>query len=788
MTIQIAVVYLILILSLVLFISERISYDLVALLVLGALALTGLVSPAEAFSGFSNPAVITVWSMFIISQGLANAGIADRMGRQIVRLAGRGEAALLGFVALTAAVLSAFMNNIGVAALLLPVTIDVSSKTGISPSRLLMPMAFGSLLGGLTTLVGTPPNLLVSMSLQQAGYPAFALFDFAKLGVPIVVVSIAFFLVAGRYLLPAKSPAAETRYRGLEDLRARYKLQERTFILRVTPGSRLDGKSIADSQLATVAGVKVVALMQHGHARLLPSQSEILRGGEQLLVQGRADRLSRLRDWGDLIVSREAVIVRDLISSEVLLFEVRLAEGSALAGTAIRSSEFRERFRGNLLAVRRDNEIRRTRFSEFELHSGDRLLVQGGHETLDLLEASVDFDECFQVSDEVLVNVYQLPRQIFVIRVPSDSSLVGQTLAESGIGKLFSFHLLGVIRAGQLNLMPEHDEAILAEDRLLIQGTADQVDVLRAFQELEIDSGAVPNLGELESEKMEMIEVTLAPRSSRAGDTIAQFQFREKYGVEVLAVWRGGKAYRSDLATMPLKFGDAFLLFGPREKLKMLEREPDFLVMTPVSQKVVKHEKSLLAALILAAVVASVLSGWLPIAVAAVAGAALMVLSGCLSMEEAYGSVEWKSIFLIAGMLPLGIALQSSGGATFMANAVMDLMRDAGPWAVILSFYGVTALATLFVPTAALVVLMSPIVMTASADMGISPQTGMMAVAIAASASFASPVSHPANLLVMGPGGYRFVDYLKLGLPLTLLVGVLTAILLPFVWPLVAVS
>jgi di/tricarboxylate transporter len=157
-------------------------------------------------------------------------------------------------------------------------------------------------------------------------------------------------------------------------------------------------------------------------------------------------------------------------------------------------------------------------------------------------------------------------------------------------------------------------------------------------------------------------------------------------------------------------------------------------------------------------------------------------------MEEAYGSVEWKSIFLIAGMLPLGIALQSSGGATFMANAVMDLMRDAGPWAVILSFYGVTALATLFVPTAALVVLMSPIVMTASADMGISPQTGMMAVAIAASASFASPVSHPANLLVMGPGGYRFVDYLKLGLPLTLLVGVLTAILLPFVWPLVAVS
>jgi di/tricarboxylate transporter len=163
-----------------------------------------------------------------------------------------------------------------------------------------------------------------------------------------------------------------------------------------------------------------------------------------------------------------------------------------------------------------------------------------------------------------------------------------------------------------------------------------------------------------------------------------------------------------------------------------------------------------------------------------------MVTLKCISMEEAYRAIEWRSIFLIAGMLPLGIALENTGGAAYMANSVMNLMSDAGPFAIIFTFYALTAVATLFVPTAALVVLMGPIVMTASADLGIHPQTGIMAIAIAASASFASPVSHPANLLIMGPGGYRFSDYLKLGLPLTLLVGLVTAALLPFAWPLKA--
>ncbi len=784
MTIQIASVYLILLLSLVLFISERIRVDLIGMLVLATLALSGLVSADDAFSGFSNPAVITVWAMFIISQGLSNAGIAGHIGGQIMRLAGRREAPLVAFITLSAALLSAFMNNIGVAALLLPVTIDISRTTGIAPSRLLMPMAFGSLLGGLTTLVGTPPNLLVSIALQQGGFEPFALFDFAALGLPILLVGTGFFLLAGRHLLPRRSPAQEMQYRDPEDLRARYGLNERTFVLRVTPGSRLDGQSIAGSRLATIAGLQVVALMQHGHTKLLPSPHEVLRAGQQLLVQGRADRVRRLRDWGQLIVSREVAVTHDLISSEILLFEVRLAENSALVGSSIYPAEFHERYLGNLLAIRRGDSIRRARLSEFELQSGDYFLVQGGKETLDELEESGDFDECLEVPENVLINKYDLPQQVFIIRVPSDSNLVGHSLAESGIADLFDFRVLGVIRGGELDLMPDYEESILAEDRLLIQGAPDEVDVLRAFQRLEIETESVPDLGVLESQKMELTEVMLAPRSSLAGETIEEIGFHEKYGLEVLAVWREGRSYRSNLATMQLKQGDAFLLFGPRNKVMLLEDEPDFLVLTPLSREPVKDDKARLATIILLGVVASVLSGWLPIAVAAVSGAALMVLSGCLSMEEAYRSIDWRAIFLIAGMLPLGIALQTTGGAAYLASTVMGLLSDSGPWVVFLAFYGVTALATLFIPTAALIVLMAPIVMTASAEMGVHPETGLMAIAIAASASFASPVSHPANLLVMGPGGYRFADYLKLGLPLTGLIWLVTALLLPLVWPL----
>ena len=786
MTIQIAFVYLVLFASLVMFVTEWLRVDLVALLVLGSLAITGVVTADEAFSGFSNPAVITVWAMFIISEGLSKTGIASHLGRHVMQVAGTGEARLIGFITTLAAVMSAFMNNIGVAALLLPVAMDICRSTGISPSRLLMPMAFGTLLGGLTTLIGTPPNLLVSGMMFDAGYQPFGLLDFSLVGVPILIAGTLFFQFAGRHLLPTKAPTLESEKRRAGDLQWRYGLDERSFLLKVPEAAKLEGHTIAESQLATSAGLKVIALIENDQTRLLPPSDTQLAAGQQLLVQGKLDNLERLRAWGELVVASDSADIDQLVSNEVLLFEVRIAEHSGLIGTSPDLSAFREAYQGNLLAIRRGDLFRRERFSEVTLQQDDRLLVQGGKAALDLLENSPNFDECFEVDESLLTVAYDLPRRVFVIEVPEDNALVGETLRDTGIADLFSFSLLGLLRDDQLEIVPGLETVIRAGDRLLIHGTEDQFGVLEALRELTVLSSKPTDLGVLESEQMALIEATLQPRSNLSGQTVAEVQFEQRYGIELLAIWRSGRAYRTDLNAMELKSGDALLLLGPRERLKQFEDEPDFLVLTPVRHRSEQTRKAPAAGFILVGVVGSVLLGWLPISVAAVVGAALMVALKCISMEEAYQSIEWRSIFLIAGMLPLGIALDKSGGAAYLANTVMELMSGAGPFSIIFAFYAVTALATLFVPTAALVVLMGPIVMTASADLGIHPQTGMMAIAIAASASFASPVSHPANLLIMGPGGYRFSDYLKLGLPLTVLVGLVAAALLPFAWPLKA--
>lgn len=226
------------------------------------------------------------------------------------------------------------------------------------------------------------------------------------------------------------------------------------------------------------------------------------------------------------------------------------------------------------------------------------------------------------------------------------------------------------------------------------------------------------------------------------------------------------------------------LLFGPREKLLLLGQEPDFIVLTEKAQERLLTEKAGLSTAILALTLFPVIMGWVPIYIAAVVGAALMVLTRCLSMEEAYRQIEWRAVFLIAGMLPLGTALEQTGAARFIAENVFTLMGPYGPRGVIAGILLLTFFATCFVPTAALVVLMAPIVLTTANDMGMSPYSLVMAVAMAASASFTTPISHPANILVMGPGGYRFMDYLKVGGSLTLVVFVVLVVLLPILWPL----
>ena len=767
-----------------LFVSEKLRMDLIALMVLGTLVLTGLVTPPEAVAGFSNAAVIAVWAMFILSDGLTRTGIANVIGHNVLRLAGRNESRMIVVIMLTAGTLSAFMNNIGVAALMLPVVIDIARRTRIPASRLLMPLAYGSLLGGLTTMIGTPPNLLISSSLEAAGEATFGLFDFTPIGGGVLIAGTAFVALFGRHLLPRKKPEGELQRHSQRNLRTQYGLQSRAFEMRVPEDSILVGKTLSQSRIGVATGLIVLALERSRDTEIMPSRQAVLQGNDKLLIQGRLDRFHEFQRWSELVIEREAPVLQRLMAGQVKLVEVAVEENSPLVAELLHHSEFRKRYGANVLAIRRDKLVRRANLAHVPLRRGDVLLLQASPDTVEEIKRSPEFADCREVDEEELSDVYRLQERIFVVRVPRESPLAGDTLMRNRLGDAFDFRLLALFREGELKIMPEPDQSLKGGDLLLIQGREEDLDVLRGLQELEVERGAQPNLNTLESERLSLLEATLDPRSALAGQPLSEFSFREKYGLELVAVWRNGEAIRTNLDQLVLQLGDALLLLGPRQRLAVLERDPEFLVLTPVTQKPIDTTKAPLAGGIMLAVVSSVLIGWLPIYIAAMIGATLMVVTRCLSMEDAYRAIDWRSIFLIAGMLPLGTAMQQTGAAQFLAEQTMNVLGPFGPWWVIGGLYLITAAGTMIIPTAALVVLMSPIVLSASADLGIAPQTAMMAVAMAASASFTSPISHPANILVMGPGGYRFVDYLKVGLPLTVVVFVSVMVLLPIFWPL----
>jgi di/tricarboxylate transporter len=295
-----------------------------------------------------------------------------------------------------------------------------------------------------------------------------------------------------------------------------------------------------------------------------------------------------------------------------------------------------------------------------------------------------------------------------------------------------------------------------------VKGKKDDLLAVEGLHELQVESGEVPELSGIESDDVGLAEVILSPRTTLAGQTLVDLHFREKYGLNVIAISRGGKIHRENLRDLPLQFGDALLLYGPREKLKVLGSEPDFLVLTEEAQEAPRSDRAAVAAVTMLAVVLSVLFGFLPIY-----------------------NVEWRAVFLIAGMLPMGIALEKTGAASLLTEQVVGMVGEMGPLAVVGAFYLVTALGAQVMPTAAVAILMAPIAISTAADLGMSPYALMMTVAMSASASFMSPVAHPANVLIMGPGGYRFVDYIKVGLPLTIICLIVVLVVLPVFWPLV---
>jgi len=780
MTPQIAVTLTILGIAVILFISELLRVDLIALLVLSALALTSLVTPTQALSGFSNPAVITIWAVFIIGGGLSKTGVGNLIGRQLMQLAGTGEARMVVLIMLTTGLLSGFMNNVGVAALLLPVVMDIARQTDRPPSKLLMPLAFGSLLGGLMTQIGTPPNILISSTLAENGLYSFGMFDYTPIGVIIMLIGVIFMAFIGRHLLPVRDPAKVAKGATAAELGSLYGLEEHLFMLRLPADTHLDGQTLEECRFGAVLGLNVTAIIREGIPNLAPQPGDLLQSGDQLLVTGMANQFTGLKMHQPLALEHQELYIDEVMTTEVILAEIVLSSGYDFLAQTLQQLDFRRKYDLMVMAIWRENEVLSTELESLPVEEGDVLLVFGERGSISAMK-DVKGVTVFEANKD---RVSWLYNQLMTMRIPSESTLVGITLAESRLAETLGLAVIAIVRQDTKQLMPTAEERLQANDIIFVRGETDNLLAINDLREMQISAETSPEPAQLESPRVGLVEAVLSPHTTLTGKSLHQLHFREKYGLNVLAIWRSGKSHRSGLRDMKLRLGDALLLHGPRSKLKMLASDSDILVLAEDIQEEPRRKKIPLALLILAGVLIPTLLGWLPIYISAICGAALMVLTGCLSMDEAYRFIEWKAVFLIAGMLPLGVAMEQTGTAQFLAEGVISLVGPMGPIAILAAMFVLSTLTSQIMPNAAVAVLLAPIALNAAADLGISPYPLMMVVAISASAAFLSPVAHPSNVLVLGPGGYRLRDYLKVGIPLTLLVMVVTLIVLPIFWPL----
>jgi di/tricarboxylate transporter len=592
MTFQIALTLAIILAALALFATEKLRVDLVALLVLVAVGVLRLVDPEHVFDGFANSAVITVWAVYIVSGGLFKTGVADAMGRAIQGLAGGREPRLIATIMVTCGVISAFMNNVGATAMLMPALVGVSRRTKIAVSKLLIPLSFSSLLGGEMTLIGTPANILAANLLADRGLPTLSFFEFMPMGIVLLTTGVIYMVLVGRHLLPERQGA-----------------------------------------------------------------------------QGRQD-------------------------------------------------------------------------------------------------------------------VYRLREYVTKIRISGASPLAGNTLFESRLGRDYDMTVLAIERDGTNPSPIDRDTRVEAGDLLTVQSSADDLLAARQALGLTIESERGLDVERLEPQEVRLIEATLAPNTSLAGRTLREVRFRDRYGFTALAIWRQGEAIVQRLRDVPLQFGDALLLQGPRHRIPELQEGMDFLVLEPVKVEQVRRAKAPIAVgALLLAILLVVLAGY-HISLAMVIAAVIMVLTGCLSIEEAHESIDWRTVFLVAGMLSLGMAMEATGTARYLANLMLEALGGYGPTALLAGTYLLAALVTQAMSNAAAVVLIVPIAVDTALGLGVNHITFTMAVVIGAATSFMSPVGHKANVLVFGPGGYRFFDYARVGALLTVILLAVSMVFLPVFWPL----
>lgn len=580
-----------LLVTMFLFITGKWRYDIVALIALLTVSITGLIPANRTFSGFSNSAVITVAAVLVLSKGLQNSGIVDWIGQKLEILKGGITVQLLVLTGIVA-LLSAFMNNVGALALLLPVVLQLARKKNLPASSLLMPLAFASLLGGMTTLIGTPPNILISSFRQQAQGEPFGMFDFSPVGVGVAIAGILFIAVIGYRLIPSRRSKASP-----ENL---FDIENYVTEVRLPPGSDLIEKRLREVNVFSNTEANIIGLVRDGERRMEPSA------------------LIKLKENDILILSADAENIKKLVAGD-------------------------------------------------------------------------------------------------------DLELVGS----KNIGK-----------------------------------------------------------AELESEDVILLEAVIMPDSQMLGGTARSLNLRANYGINLLAVSRHGKVLRNRLDRIRFRSGDVLLL---QSHLETSKEVVDTLGCLPLAGRGLQigHSRQMLISLgIFAAALIVAALGWLPAAVSFMAAVVVMLITKIVTLREAYESIDWPIIILLGAMIPVGEALESTGGAQLIASSILGISNSLPPAGTLIIVLVATMFLSDIINNAAAVVLMAPIGIKIAQGMGVSIDPFLIAIAIGASCAFLTPIGHQSNTLVMGPGGYKFGDYWRMGLILEIIVVLVAVPLILNFWPL----
>ncbi len=590
MNFEIIFVFAVLLLAVFLFVTEKLPVDLVALLVMALLLVSGVVTPAQGLAGFSNTATITVGAMFILSAGLFKTGAVGFLGNIVTRIfKGPFVLAILA-VMIIVGFLSAFINNTPVIAIFLPILLGAARQTGVSVSKILMPVSFASMFGGVCTLIGSSTNILVSSIAEEKGLPPFSMFEFAPLGLILFAAGTAYMLFVGIRLIPER--------RGQGDLTESFSLSEYLTEIVLLPNAASIGYAIKDSPL-----------------------------------------------------------VKDL---DIGILEIR------------REDETIQQPKGNVI-----------------LRSNDHLLVRCDLEKIRTLQER--------------------------------TGIIFKPQAKWG------------------------DDSLTSQDYRLI-------------------------------------EAVVVPNSPLVRSTLQRSNFRENYGATVLAIRHRGELLREKLSDTVLSGGDVLLLEIHQDRLNAFKRNKEFIVTSELEAVEFRRDKVVIATVIVIGVILAASLNVAPIVVTAAVGAILLVLTKCITLDEAYQAIDWKIIFLLAGVLSLGIALEKTGAARLISTQLVSTVGTLGLIALVSAFYLLTSILTEMMSNNATAALLAPIAIATAATLGVNPQPFLVAVTFAASASFMTPVGYQTNTMIYGPGQYKFFDFVRVGTPLNIIFWILATVLIPVFW------